>query len=603
MSTKKVIAEITIDGQTLSYDHLNLKQSYDTHHIFRISIDTKPRKGLLLQKAKDYIGKFVRIELKETDFSLSVPQLTKTNLFLGMVTGLSLERRGRSGDTLLIVGEGLSKLMDEGDHVASFCDKGLKEIINSIFDQYTGSAIKECQAAAVDPAYTDAIPYLVQYKESNYEFFCRLGNKFGAWFFYNGDQFVFGKLPEGEETTLFLNNNLNDFNLSAKIQAIDFNLKGYDYVNQKFPEAPAAFSGAMSKLTKLAYDASKEEAYKGTVKTQFPVTPSLEEKQLKYLAQKRTANAVNEMVILGGSSLESKLRIGNKIAIKDNTLEDGEDYGKFIITAIEHEISETGENYVNTFEAVPEELEFPPLNEFVIEPHCEAQAASVFKLDDDKKLGRVKVKFNWQKEKDEKMPWIKVISSSTGGKKGAAFTPEIDDFVWVEFEQDNPDFPYVTGGFYHGAAKPEFFDPENKSKAIKTRSGNLIFFSDDGGKETVKISNPDGKNEIILTLDGSPTITIKSDKTVNISAGSSVSISADSSISLSSASIVIDGSEKVEINSPSITATAADGTISMNSKDINVNSDSSATIDSQGSVTVKSVSDTNVSGKTINLNS
>ena len=109
MKTKEVIATIHLDGNLIAYDHLLLKQSYDWHHSFQISFENELTKDLLINKAKSYLGKLAKIELEEKDYDLTNKKSKKTNLFLGVITGIAQNRNGGNDDNLIFYGEGLTK--------------------------------------------------------------------------------------------------------------------------------------------------------------------------------------------------------------------------------------------------------------------------------------------------------------------------------------------------------------------------------------------------------------------------------------------------------------------------------------------------------------
>ena len=122
-----------------------------------------------------------------------------------------------------------------------------------------------------------------------------------------------------------------------------------------------------------------------------------------------------------------------------------------------------------------------------------AQRAIVKDNFDPSRLGRVRVKFPWQKETDtddEKgnnwTPWIRVSTPMASDGAGFLFTPAINDEVLVDFENGNIEYPYVIGAFYNDTNKPSVASQSQthgKVKSITSANGHHISFTDNGGLE------------------------------------------------------------------------------------------------------------------------
>lgn len=84
-------------------------------------------------------------------------------------------------------------------------------------------------------------------------------------------------------------------------------------------------------------------------------------------------------------------------------------------------------------------------------------------------------------------------ASSTG--KGEFYVPDVDDWVYVEFEAGDPRFPVYSGGWH---AKDEldadfaYQDGEPTIKGIKTKYGHSIRFDETTGKEKIIINTKAG---------------------------------------------------------------------------------------------------------------
>lgn len=510
---------ISIAGDRLfdnDFTSINLYQQIDEHHTFDLSLRQGPNKGALGQKASSWVGKQVKIGF-DYKSDKDPPSSLLPDTFIGVATSISLSRQ-RGTTELVLHGHSPTVLLDDGLNTRSFTDKGLQEIADEVLGPYS----KGFQTAPnVEPKFfTKALPYLVQYNESNFNFLYRLANRYGEWFFYDGLRLHFGKPSNGENPVQldFEKDGLDYFNLSIRAIPNKFEMRGYDYTIHKDFQEEAPFSSKTNELGNKVVEVAKSKI--------FPQSPSvsiqtaLDQAELKNLALRREQATIDEVVILQGSSRNPKIKIGARIKIKDNEVQ--EDHGVFVITSLTHTIKQGGD-YSNHFEAIPEEVQSPPISLVPNPPFCEAQLAEVTDIDDDKKLGRVRVKFLWQEGTQEKSPWIRVASPYTGKDKGFYIVPEIGDQVLVAFENNNPDKPYVLTGMYNGEAKPEWFEPKNRYKGFKSKGQNEWQFDDKEqhirvrAPKSLELSagkkidiNTDGESDSEITIDaGQGTINVK----------------------------------------------------------------------------------------------
>ena len=128
-------------------------------------------------------------------------------------------------------------------------------------------------------------------------------------------------------------------------------------------------------------------------------------------------------------------------------------------------------------------------------------------------MGRVRVQFLWQAKRNEMTPWIRVVQPYTGGGKGFYFVPEIGEEVLVDFEGGNAERPFVLGAHYNGEAKSGYHNADNRVKAIHTKSGHKLIFTED---ESILLTDKNG-NVIKLDTQGK-NIEISAPETINITA-------------------------------------------------------------------------------------
>lgn len=501
-----VRASILIDGVRLKdtqFTRIFLSQNIGWHHTLEVRLRQDANKGVLAQKAKEWIGKSIQIGF---GFQ-SERQLIKVpipDVFIGVISSVSLLRKSGTAE-LVLQGKSPTLFFDDGVHTRSFTDKSLQEIVDEALMPYKKVFAEEPR---VEPKqFKDILPYTVQYKESHFAFIARLANRYGEWCYYDGLQFFFGKPDAEPEIKLdFSHEGLIEFDIAVQAIPAKFEMRGYDYKVHKLLKEEAAQTSPVNSLGQEVLDIANNHIYPLTNSTLVNV--AMNQGEMEQLVQRTEQILLDEMVVLSGSSQNPKLKIGATVSLRDVEL--GENYGKYVITNLSHEIGQGGA-YVNYFEAIPKEVATPPLSTLSEPPFCETQLATVTEVDDKDRLGRVKVKFLWQEGSEEKSPWIRVASSYSGKDKGFYVIPEVGDQVLVAFENNHPASPYVLTGMYNGEAKPEWFDEGNRYKGFKSKGQNQWKFDDK--EKSITISAP---SSITLSADDSITLKTSGNKSSNI---------------------------------------------------------------------------------------
>ncbi|HIP24686.1 MAG TPA: type VI secretion system tip protein VgrG [Rhodobacteraceae bacterium] len=123
------------------------------------------------------------------------------------------------------------------------------------------------------------------------------------------------------------------------------------------------------------------------------------------------------------------------------------------------------------------------------------------------KYGRIKVQFHWDRvgQKDEKTTcFIRVAQTMSGQGWGVFHIPRIGQEVVVQFEEGNPDRPIVTGMLYNEAKKHPFDFPANmtqhgmKSNTTKGGGGfHELVFEDKKEEEFVRLQSERDYKETI----------------------------------------------------------------------------------------------------------
>ena len=190
----------------------------------------------------------------------------------------------------------------------------------------------------------------------------------------------------------------------------------------------------------------------------------------------------------------------------------------FRVIEIKH--YQEGYEYYNEFTAIPDAF-IPYYYDEDSYPKALQQPARVIDNNDPEGLGRVQVQFVWQERKKEHTPWIRAVQPHAGAGKGFYFIPEIGEEVWVDFEDQNAERPFVVGSNYNGKEFSKYHTAGNDKKVIHTRSGTKIILND--GEGSVFIEDPSGNTYL---MDGQGNINVSAPKNISFSAGENVNIKA-----------------------------------------------------------------------------
>jgi len=497
MATAK--ANITIGGKKIDPYHVSVQQRCDRHHQFEIALAVEKIEGansLTIDNSINYIGQSTEINIKCADGDFK---------FKGLITSVHIDRT-YTGDSLIIfAGYSPTYLLEDSTGTQSYEEKDLAAIANEILGTYPANLLNP----KVSPQYSTPIPYVVRYKESNYQFLSRLAAIYGEWFYYDGESLVFGKLPNPASVTLTLGKDLESFDYGVQVRPSKFEFQSYNYQeNRMVTNTSTGFKpGWLDNYGKKALD---------TADSIFPNTPvnpiahdAREDALMKHLVEARKSSILSDTTFFKGQSTNAGIGIGARVRAKAINKVSGQNVpgviGNFRITAVTHHL-DANKNYRNNFEAIPLTVSAPPLNRGVFKPEAESQVAVVKENNDPEALGRIRVQLKWQKG-NEMTPWIRQTTNHASSDRGIYFVPEIGDEVYIDFEQGNPDRPYMTGAYHHGKTKPEFFDADNNFKSIKTRSGHTLLFSDEAGGESITITDRNGNEILIDTVGNNMTIT------------------------------------------------------------------------------------------------
>ena len=237
------------------------------------------------------------------------------------------------------------------------------------------------------------------------------------------------------------------------------------------------------------------------------------------------------------------------------------DYNKeYVLTHVQHQATQSPDYvnnqpvehpYTNSFRCILSETPFVPARATAKPTMLGPQTAVVVGPKGEEiytdKYGRVKVRFFWDRysKADEKSScWIRV-SSPWGGKNwGGVAVPRIGQEVIVDFIEGDPDQPIITGRVYNAEQMPPYDLPKQSMvsgmKSNSTPGGggyNEIALDDTKKKEMIRIhaqydmattvEHDDTQtihNNRTISVDGTHTETIKKDTTIKVTEGKQTNI-------------------------------------------------------------------------------
>ncbi len=505
-----VMVTLTLGDQPfLNKNHFEtfLTQHTNAHDEFTIVVsDTAIDDfyGQVMKNSKNLLGEKITIHFHQ-----------KGNIiqsFKGIIANICNKKNEGGGyGNLYISGFAPSILLDSGKECQSYENKTLKEIVTQATEEYKEVTINT--DGLLNTKYQ--IPYVVQYKESDYQFIQRLARRYGEFFYYNGTQLMFNNETQ-KTVTLLEGGDLINVEFELMIKPQNFSYISYDVETGNTEQKTTQEVHLQDKINPFQYTAIKASEKVFTKKPTIPYNAISEQFRGDYLKDvvRREKESREQLMQVRGKSRNPHLRIGGFIKLKDINDKPMESYR---IIDIKHH--QSGYDYENEFIAIPDVYIAYYYDEQAL-PRAEQQVARVTDNNDPKGLGRVRVQFIWQEKHQTKTPWIRVVQPHAGGGKGFYFIPEIGEEVWVDFEDQNAERPFVVGSNYNGKEFSPFHNTNNDIKAIQTRSGHKLVFTED---ESILLSDKNG-NTLRFDTQG---------KNIEISAPESISLCAGKDLNLS----------------------------------------------------------------------
>ncbi len=145
--------------------------------------------------------------------------------------------------------------------------------------------------------------------------------------------------------------------------------------------------------------------------------------------------------------------------------------------------------------------------------------------------GRVKVQFHWDRsgQSDENSSaWIRVAQTVAGNGWGSVAIPRIGSEVLIDFVNGDPNQPVVIGSLYNGANPVPYPLPENKNiTALKTRST-----PNGRGFNELRFDDTAGSEQVLVRSQKDFSLTVHNDSREDTARNSNVSIGRDANLTI-----------------------------------------------------------------------
>ncbi|MBA5606665.1 type VI secretion system tip protein VgrG [Duganella sp. FT3S] len=547
-------------------------------------------------------------------------------------------------------------LLTRASNCRIFQDKSVVDIVKAVCGDAAYGGLVELDAGSLSGTY-NPLPYCVQYRETDFQFVCRLLETAGIYFFFSheeskhtmvlADSYGAHTTIPGYDTVEYSGEAgrrivdqeaVYGWEAAGVIQASSYVLNDFD-----FEKAASSNSGGLRVKSTIAA-AFSQQAYE---MYDYPGG--------YVVAGDGTALARGRMEALHGQCEEivadtnaRGLYPGGLFALKEHPRSDqNRDY---LVTSARYEI--VGDDY-STGGDTPFDMQchFTAIGKehsYRAPPHYDKpvvrgpQTAMVVGKAGEEiwtdKYGRVKLQFHWDrdgKEDENSSCWVRVAQGWAGKNWGAMFLPRIGMEVIVSFLEGDPDRPLVTGCVYNSDAMPPYELPAGQTrstiKSNTTKGGggfNEIRFEDKKDAEEIFIQAEKDFNRVVKNNDtlkvgfekadkGDQTISIKNDQSMDVGGNQTVKITGDQSLDVTgnqtekitgdqkvtvSKTIVIEATTSIELKVGASSIKLEPAKVTVKSPEIMVESDANTTIKAGAMMQIKSGAIMTIEGALVKIN-
>ena len=578
---REAAVKTVLGGDVLLFKRMQCSEALGRLSEFRIELASE--RGDI--KIADVLGTGMTV-------SLDLPQGGKRH-FHGIVTRFAYQGWRDGMPSYLAIVRPALWLLTRATNCRIFQDKTALEILKAVIGAYGGAIALDDGLVSTTPAQRE---YCVQYRESDFDFVCRLLEEEGIYFYF--------RHADGDHTMVL-----------ADGYGAHETVGGYDSIpfrdEEKTRKAPGEavtrlipggeIQPSVMVLNDFDFDKASSSISGGLlVKANVPAPfgqQSYEHYDYpgRYVATgtgNGYARARMEALHGQGERIEAAasargLTTGALFTLADHPRDDQN--RAFLVTSAETSITgvgyrsdgrEEGRNeglkFECSFEAIGKEHSYrPPATARKPIVQGPQTAMVVGKAGEEiwtDKYGRIKVQFHWDRDgkSDETSScWVRVQQGWAGKGWGMMFVPRIGMEVVVSFLEGDPDRPLVTGCVYNSDSMPPYTLPADQTRStIKSNTSkggngfNEIRFEDKKDSEEIFVQAEKDFNRVVKNNDtlkvgfekkdkGDQTIDIANDQSLDVGNDRKVHVKNDQTVAIDnnlSTTVKNDETRKVDNN-------------------------------------------------------
>ncbi len=394
-----------------------------------------------------------------------------------------------------------------------FQQKTIPEIIKKVFQDHGFQDFQDRTQGTYPQR-----EYVVQYRETAFNFVSRLMEEYGIFYFFEHDQnthkLILADKPQVHKNCPVQHKVRFNYTPGSTFQKEDI-VESWGAEQELRPGKYALTDyNFQTPNTSLMANVQTIAEIGGNTKYEIYDYPGIHTKKSEgdTLTKVRMEEEEASHHLVTGSGNCRSFASGYKFHLDDHARRDQN--GDYLLTEVTHSASVgdsysgsgngNHETYTNHFTCIPFSVPFRP-QRLTPKPIVQGPQTAVVvgpageEIYPDK-YGRVKVQFFWDRlgKKDENSScWVRV-SQPWGGKNwGAINIPRIGQEVIVEFLEGDPDRPIITGRVYNDDQMPTYPLPDHKTRTTfmsrSTKGGgsanyNELRFEDKKGSEQIFIN-------------------------------------------------------------------------------------------------------------------
>ena len=578
---REATVKTVLGGDVLLFKRMQCSEALGRLSEFRIELASE--RGDI--KIADVLGTGMTV-------SLDLPQGGKRH-FHGIVTRFAYQGWRDGMPSYLAIVRPALWLLTRATNCRIFQDKTTLAILKEVIGAYGGAIALDDGLLSATPAQRE---YCVQYRESDFDFVCRLLEEEGIYFYFrhaDGDHTMvladgygahetvggYDSIPFRDEDKArnVLEEAVTRLNPGGEIQPSVMVLNDFD-----FDKASSSVSGGLLVKANVPAPFGQQSYEHYDYPGRYIATGTG-----NGFARARMEALHGQGERIEGAASARGVTTGALFTLADHPRDD--ENRVFLVTSAETSITgvdyrsdgrEGGRNeglkFECSFEAIGKEHSYrPPASARKPIVQGPQTAMVVGKAGEEiwtDKYGRIKVQFHWDRlgHSDETSScWVRVQQGWAGKGWGMMFVPRIGMEVVVSFLEGDPDRPLVTGCVYNSDSMPPYALPADQTKStVKSNTSkggngfNEIRFEDKKDSEEIFVQAEKDFNRVVKNNDtlkvgfekkdkGDQTIGIANDQSLDVGNDRKVHVKNDQTVAIDnnlSTTVKNDETRKVDNN-------------------------------------------------------